>query len=375
MGVRYRVHRKSIMSLVLAAALAASTASLPSCSWDRPGVNPFVGDVVAAVDRYADIPAATRAALKARMAKRQYDDLATITRDGISGQQRYTDLRDMHFGAGRVCQTVTRDRWTPSTQERGLVYCEDGHCIIVPTVCRNVSRVTREPQTRADNDGHGGAAPESPQTVASLPFPAPPVGQSELRFEAPSAGISPSLADGLREPLQALALATPGLAGTSGGAGSAAGSGGDPPLSVVSGGGSSSPGSFGDRAGVGSFPSAGGIGGFPGTGPIVTSGGTGGGAGGGTGPGDNGTGGTDGGTGGSGGTGGGTGGGTDPGGTGGGTGGTDPGGTGGGGGVVIPSVPGAPPVSPIPEPSTWVLMLGGLAVVGAVARRRGRQLR
>jgi hypothetical protein len=158
------------MSIVLAAVLAASTASLPSCSWDRPGVNPFMGNVVAAVDRYADIPAPTRAALKARMAKRQYDDIATITRDGIAGQQRYTDLRDMHFGGGRVCQTVTRERWTPSTQERGLVYCEDGHCIIVPTVCRNVSRVTREPQARAANEGTGadGSATESPQMLAAV---------------------------------------------------------------------------------------------------------------------------------------------------------------------------------------------------------------
>jgi hypothetical protein len=35
------------------------------------------------------------------------------------------------------------------------------------------------------------------------------------------------------------------------------------------------------------------------------------------------------------------------------------------------SVPGAPiTVAPIPEPSTWALMFGGLAAVGAMARRR-----
>jgi len=28
-------------------------------------------------------------------------------------------------------------------QERGLVYCDSGQCILVPTVCRNVSRITR----------------------------------------------------------------------------------------------------------------------------------------------------------------------------------------------------------------------------------------
>jgi len=132
------------MSLVAAFALAASTATLPNCSWDRPGVNPFMGDLVAAVDRYKDIPAATRAKLKARMTARQYDEIVDIHRDSIVGRYDYgSEIRDMHFGAGSICQTVTRGKWTDQTLERGLVYCEDGQCILVPTVCRNVSRISR----------------------------------------------------------------------------------------------------------------------------------------------------------------------------------------------------------------------------------------
>jgi hypothetical protein len=127
---------------MIAVALAVSVAA---CSWDRPGANPFTGDVVAAVDRYQDIPVAAREALKARMAARRYDEMATITRDEIRGEHRYEGLRDMHFGGGTVCRTVTRDRWASGAIERGLVYCEQGHCLIVPTVCRNVSRVTRVP--------------------------------------------------------------------------------------------------------------------------------------------------------------------------------------------------------------------------------------
>ena len=57
-----------------------------ACSWNRPGVDPFMGDVVAAVDRYRDIPADVRARLKTRMAKRQYDDLVSIRRDSIDGR-------------------------------------------------------------------------------------------------------------------------------------------------------------------------------------------------------------------------------------------------------------------------------------------------
>jgi hypothetical protein len=121
-----------------------ATVSAPSCRWDRPGHAPFMGDVVKAVDFYRDIPPDVRARLQARMAKRDYDDLVSIRRDSITGKAKYgSTIRDMHFGDGRVCRSVTREAWTASMQERGLVYCEGGQCILVPTVCRNVSRITR----------------------------------------------------------------------------------------------------------------------------------------------------------------------------------------------------------------------------------------
>lgn len=104
-----------------------------------------MGDVVAAVDRYTDMPEAVRAKLKSRMAARAYDEMVDIRRDSIVGQQRYrSEIRDMHFGRGQVCARVDRSRWSQRMLERGLVYCEDNHCILVPTVCRNVSRITRE---------------------------------------------------------------------------------------------------------------------------------------------------------------------------------------------------------------------------------------
>ncbi|MFT7722286.1 MAG: MHFG family PEP-CTERM protein [Roseateles sp.] len=168
------------MSLIATFALAVSAGStLPQCNWDRPGVNPFMGDVVAAVDRYQDIPAATREKLKARMKARSYDDIAVIARDGIQGQgkaQYAPEITDMHFGPGAVCRTVTRAKWSAQMQERGLVYCEDGQCILVPTVCRNVSRIRRQeaPAAAAAPAAGGGS------TAAA---PAEP-----LEFEAPGAG-------------------------------------------------------------------------------------------------------------------------------------------------------------------------------------------
>ncbi|NCT84513.1 MAG: PEP-CTERM sorting domain-containing protein [Comamonadaceae bacterium] len=165
------------MSLIATLALAVSAgATLPQCSWDRPGVNPFMGDVVAAVDRYKDIPAATRDKLKARMKARSYDDIALIERDAIQGRASYApEIRDMHFGAGSVCRTVTRAKWAPTTQERGLVYCEDGECILVPTVCRNVSRIRRVEKP---------AAAATPSMVASVRESE----QAPLEFEPPAAG-------------------------------------------------------------------------------------------------------------------------------------------------------------------------------------------
>ena len=108
------------------------------------------GAIVAAIGRLvhtrdmALLEADTRARLKARMVARQYDEVVTIRRDSITGRGSYSDtITDMHFGRGQVCATVTRARWTDAMLERGLVYCEGPECIIVPTVCRNVSRIRR----------------------------------------------------------------------------------------------------------------------------------------------------------------------------------------------------------------------------------------
>jgi len=174
---------------MLTGLLVAAAAS--TCAWPDPGHDPFMGDVVAAVDRYTDITPGVRAELQRRMASRQFDALATITRDGVDG---YTALRDMHFGAGRVCRgAVDHSMWPAGRVERGLVYCVDEHCVIVPTVCRNVSRITRLPPSRALLDIPGGLADSAQQLEVGPPalldvpqiVVAPP---AELVFEAPAAG-------------------------------------------------------------------------------------------------------------------------------------------------------------------------------------------
>lgn len=160
----------------------ATLAIVSFCSWDNPGADPYRGPVAASVHRYKDIPKDVRDKLQARMEKKQYDEVATISRDRIHGKHEYTGLRDMHFGNGRICETVSRTKWKPDAVERGLVYCEKEHCIIVPTVCNNVSRVTRVPkQDPAPKGGGGGSAPpvvppaspELPATTGSGGTPTP----------------------------------------------------------------------------------------------------------------------------------------------------------------------------------------------------------
>lgn len=131
-----------LASLPAPAYSASRAAVLENCNWNRPGVDPFMGDVVAAVDRYTEIAPAVREELKQRMRDRQYDEIVVISRDAITGKERYdARISQMHFGQGRVCKNVTRAGWSDTMRERGLVYCVKGECILVPTICRNVSRI------------------------------------------------------------------------------------------------------------------------------------------------------------------------------------------------------------------------------------------
>lgn len=155
------------------ALLIADQVSAKACDWTHPGARQFSGDVVAAVNAYQDIPAAIRAALQQRMARRQYDDIVTITRDRVEGRSSYNpQIRDMHWASGLCKGPVSRARWLDDMQERGLVYCEGEHCILVPTVCRNVSRITK---LTSSTDG---AIDISPSAGRSFQSQAAPTGLS-----------------------------------------------------------------------------------------------------------------------------------------------------------------------------------------------------
>lgn len=164
-----------------------TTARAP-CSWANPGADPYRGGLPAAVDSYRDIAPATRARLKAQMQAHAYDDIVAITADGLAGKYRYAPtIRDMHFGnSGKRCAAVSTVQWPRGHTERGLVYCADDTCILVPTVCNNVSRVDRiaapEVVTLAGGAGGAPAFGSWPALPALPPFgaSAPPLVQNPL---------------------------------------------------------------------------------------------------------------------------------------------------------------------------------------------------
>lgn len=164
------------MPLLLAAAAAVALAQ-PVCSWDKPGADPYRGTPAAALAHYRDISAADRKILADRITAGRADDRVKIGRDAINGQYSYEpQIADMHFGAGRMCRSVTRAKWKPAHVEPAAVYCVKDECILVPEVCGNVSRIRRVITSGSGGGGsEGGGGPDGGVPVAEMPWPAQPM--------------------------------------------------------------------------------------------------------------------------------------------------------------------------------------------------------
>ena len=174
------------LQLIMTTALATTA---PGCSWAHPGANPYRGDPVHALADFS-LPDATRTRLRALMIAHRYTDVATISRDDIVGAQGYTDLREMHSGGGQLCKgRVDRSAWAADRRERGLVYCVDDACVIVPTICNNVALVSRKPAQAAQ-------APPDEAPIDIAPAAGPPPPQEVAVAPAPESGLSQFLAPG-----------------------------------------------------------------------------------------------------------------------------------------------------------------------------------
>jgi PEP-CTERM motif len=148
---------------------------IDQCSWDAPGADRYTGTLASAVESYADISATARRELVRKIDRHEFDDMVAITRDDIAGQRKYSAvITGMHFGSkGKVCATVTRNKWSPDAVEGGLVYCAEEHCILVPAVCGNVSRVTRLASPAAPTTPFDPTGPLPAETFESGTLPTP----------------------------------------------------------------------------------------------------------------------------------------------------------------------------------------------------------
>ena len=180
------------MSIGLQLILSTTLATVqPGCSWAHPGANPYRGDPVAVLADF-DLAPATRDKLRALMRAHRHTDVATITRDDIVGADGgYRDLREMHSGHGRVCHgEVDRSAWRATRRERALVYCADDACVIVPTICNNVSLASRKPRHVAAQEDSpidiepAAGPPRMPPDASAPPSP----DDRPLEFLPPAAG-------------------------------------------------------------------------------------------------------------------------------------------------------------------------------------------
>lgn len=139
--------KKTLTTLTLLGLCSAASAYtvVDSCDWNAPGANRYRGTVDAAVVALG-MPTGTSDRLRRRISKMDYDEVVEIRRNSISGSVYEYDpqIAFMHFGgAGKICRNVDRSKWKADAVERGLVYCDGSMCVLVPTVCGNVSLIGR----------------------------------------------------------------------------------------------------------------------------------------------------------------------------------------------------------------------------------------
>lgn len=114
--------------------------------WNPRGVNPYKGNIAAAVDDYKFIPSNERALLKQRIRDLDYDEVVTIRRDSIDGMKYVyaPELYGMHSGSNGT-NDITRNTWTDEDIEFAFSYCLSTICLYVPFTCDNVAYGYKRP--------------------------------------------------------------------------------------------------------------------------------------------------------------------------------------------------------------------------------------
>jgi hypothetical protein len=93
---------------------------------------------------YAHIPVWDRLSLAWQVRWGKPSAHVDIGQRGIVGSPAidFGDVQGMHFGKGRRCDTVDRSQWPLGRTEPAAIYRRGNYCIVVPTVCGNISWAT-----------------------------------------------------------------------------------------------------------------------------------------------------------------------------------------------------------------------------------------
>jgi hypothetical protein len=149
------------------------------CNWDHPGADPYWGkSAIEAIASY-EFPKPVKQIILRKITDGKPDGVMEITYDRATWNDQYVELADMHWGSGKCKGLVKRSNWNYFRVEKALVYCGTvGHCIAVPFICGNVSRVVFgviPPVPRVNlfppRPEWEGTVPEPPTPAKTVPVP------------------------------------------------------------------------------------------------------------------------------------------------------------------------------------------------------------
>lgn len=151
-----------------------------TCNWTRPGADPYRGPdhkIKQALANY-NFPATVQIELYNKIRKLESSAVMDIGRDTLTATKgTASNLRDMHWGSGLCKGEVLRTQWPEHHVESALIYCAQGHCVAVPTVCGNIARVdfiARTPKMSTTLEPEGSFRlwqEQVPNTQHSIPEP------------------------------------------------------------------------------------------------------------------------------------------------------------------------------------------------------------
>lgn len=117
------------------------------CDWNNPGANRLIEwPAYIVMRKHTEIPLMERTLLALKVASHQYNDQVEIKKNYIIGGFDYSPkITKMTFATGRMCQTITRNKWKDTESQGALVYIVGKYALGVAAICSNTFRLQFAP--------------------------------------------------------------------------------------------------------------------------------------------------------------------------------------------------------------------------------------